>query len=99
MRPHYLGRSRELYIGLGVWEKPYMSTAILAGYLTARLSGTTFEQYMTVNVFGSLGMTDSTLDVHVSEALRARWHRHPPGTGPAGLHSPGLDQGLVAVSF
>jgi CubicO group peptidase (beta-lactamase class C family) len=82
-----LGRSEDDLPPLGELLEAYMPTQIyppgkymtysdfaanMAGYLTAKLSGTTFEQYMADNVFAPLGMADSTLDVHLSEALRAR---------------------------
>jgi CubicO group peptidase (beta-lactamase class C family) len=82
-----LGRSENDLLPLGELLETYMPSQIyppgqymtysdfaanVAGYLTAKLSGTTFEQYMGDNVFAPLGMADSTLDVHLSEALRAR---------------------------
>jgi CubicO group peptidase (beta-lactamase class C family) len=82
-----LGRSEDDLPPLGELLETYMPTQIyppgqymtysdftanMAGYLTAKLAGTTFEQYMADNVFAPLGMADSTLDVHVPEALRSR---------------------------
>jgi CubicO group peptidase (beta-lactamase class C family) len=82
-----LGRSEDDLPPLGELLETYMPAPIyppgqyltysdfaanMAGYLTAEISGTTFEQYMADNVFAPLGMADSTLDVHLPEALRAR---------------------------
>jgi CubicO group peptidase (beta-lactamase class C family) len=82
-----LGRTENDLLPLGELLETYMPTQIypsgqymtysdfaanVAGYLAAKLAGTTFEQYMADNVFAPLGMADSTLDVHLPEALRAR---------------------------
>ena len=82
-----LGRTENDLLPLGELLEVYMPSQIyppgqyltysdfaasVAGYLTAKLSGTTSEQYMADNVFAPLGMADTTLDVHLSEALRAR---------------------------
>jgi len=46
--------------------------ANLAGYLTQEISNIPYEQSMTNNIFSALGMTDSSLDLHVHEKLRSR---------------------------
>jgi CubicO group peptidase (beta-lactamase class C family) len=82
-----LGRSEDDLPPLGELLETYMPAQIyppgqtmtysdfaanLAGYLITKLAGTTFEQYMADNIFTPLGMADSSLDVHLPEALRAR---------------------------
>jgi CubicO group peptidase (beta-lactamase class C family) len=72
-----LGELLETYMPIQIYPPGQYLTysdfaANVAGYLTAKLSGTTFEQYMADNVFAPLGMVDSTLDVHLPEALRSR---------------------------
>jgi len=82
-----LGRTENDLLPLGELLETYMPAQIyppgqymtysdfaanMAGYLTAKLAGTTFEQYMADNVFTPLRMADTTLDVHLPEALRAR---------------------------
>ena len=44
--------------------------ANLAGYLTERISGVAFEQYMDKNIFVPLGMTHSTFDQHLTQVMR-----------------------------
>ena len=82
-----LGRSEDDLPPLGELLETYTPTQIyppgqymtysdfaanVSGYLTAKLSGTTFEQYMADNVFALLGMVDSRLDMHLPEGLRSR---------------------------
>jgi CubicO group peptidase (beta-lactamase class C family) len=70
-----LGELLEIYMPSQIYPPGQYLTysdfaANLAGYLTAKLSGTSFEQYMADNIFAPLGMADSTLDVHLPETLR-----------------------------
>lgn len=44
--------------------------ANLAGYLTQEISGVPFEQYMDENLLSPLGMTNSTFDQHLSQAMK-----------------------------
>lgn len=43
--------------------------ANLSGYLTQEISGVPFEQYMQENILSPLGMTHSTFDQHLSQAM------------------------------
>ncbi len=46
--------------------------ANLLGYLIQKVSGVSFEQYITENILEPLGMTSSTFDQHLPEEMRAR---------------------------